>query len=159
MTTAETTREQARTHPYLIDALRDGIVNYAAAARTLDVSADTDAVATALRRYATDLPPRTTTSHDVRVTITTPESPTDNPLSRVPPDTRENTATEPLTHITATGDIPPRALEHILGLCHTHRITPVAASATPDRLVLVVDRADAATALRLTETGFQTTPD
>jgi len=73
MTLAEKTREAVRSHPFLHDALRAGVVNYSAAARFLDVDGDTDAgrasssepsvaetpedaVVAALRRFADDLP-------------------------------------------------------------------------------------------------------
>lgn len=54
MSLAEATRAAARAHPFLLDALRAGVVNYTAAARFLDVG-DPDAVAAALRRFAEDL--------------------------------------------------------------------------------------------------------
>jgi hypothetical protein len=56
MSLAEATRAAARAHPFLLDALRAGVVNYTAAARFLDVG-ETDAVAAALRRYADELDP------------------------------------------------------------------------------------------------------
>ncbi|UIO99293.1 hypothetical protein Hbl1158_12240 [Halobaculum sp. CBA1158] len=55
MTVAEETREAVRERPFLLDALRAGVVNYAAAASLLDLDADADAVATALRRFGDDL--------------------------------------------------------------------------------------------------------
>jgi len=55
MSLAERTRAAVREHPFLLDGLRAGVVNYAAAARFLDVG-DEDAVVAALRRFAADLP-------------------------------------------------------------------------------------------------------
>lgn len=55
MSLAADTREAVRERPVLYDALRAGIVNYTAAADTLDVEGDADAIATALRRFARSL--------------------------------------------------------------------------------------------------------
>ena len=55
MSLAERTRAAVREHPFLLAGLRAGVVNYAAAARFLDVG-DEDAVVAALRRFAADLP-------------------------------------------------------------------------------------------------------
>ncbi|WP_449240083.1 DUF7523 family protein, partial [Candidatus Halobonum tyrrellensis] len=71
MTVAEAARAAARERPFLFDALRAGVVNYAAAAETLvaaGVDADADAVATALRRYAADLD-AADPAFDARVTM------------------------------------------------------------------------------------------
>ncbi|MFD1645547.1 DUF7523 family protein [Haloarchaeobius litoreus] len=69
MTLAARTREAAAAHPFLVDALRAGVVNYAAAARFVDVEGETEAVATALRRYAEALPDYAPSSPSVRVTM------------------------------------------------------------------------------------------
>lgn len=57
VTVAERTREAVRARPFLHDALAAGVVNYAAAAATLDVDAGEEAVTAALRRYAEELSP------------------------------------------------------------------------------------------------------
>lgn len=57
MTVAERTREAVRARPFLHDALATGVVNYAAAAATLEVDAGEEAVTAALRRYAEELSP------------------------------------------------------------------------------------------------------
>ncbi|MFB9824990.1 DUF7523 family protein [Halobaculum roseum] len=64
MTVAEETRAAVRERPFLYDALRAGVVNYAAAAATLDIDADRDAVATALRRFANELDDRAESDAD-----------------------------------------------------------------------------------------------
>jgi hypothetical protein len=69
MTLAARTREAAAAHPFLVDALRAGVVNYAAAARFVDVDGESEAVATALRRYAESLPDYAPSSPSVRVTM------------------------------------------------------------------------------------------
>lgn len=67
MSLAAETRQRIREHPFLRVALRAGVVNYSAAADFLDVDGEREAVATALRRYAGELPPFETEARDVRV--------------------------------------------------------------------------------------------
>ena len=55
MSLAAETRAAVRERPVLYDALRAGIVNYTAAAESLDLDGETDAIATALRRFAQSL--------------------------------------------------------------------------------------------------------
>ncbi|MDX1748043.1 MAG: hypothetical protein R3324_19085, partial [Halobacteriales archaeon] len=69
MSLAEDTRQAVRRRPWLLTALQAGVVNYAAAARSLDIGADLDAVATALRRFAERLPPFETHHCSARVTM------------------------------------------------------------------------------------------
>lgn len=69
MSLAADARRAADSHPFLITALRAGIVNYTAAARFLEVDGETDAVATALRRYAEELPAHEMRARDARVTM------------------------------------------------------------------------------------------
>ena len=69
MTLAADTRAALRRRPFLHDALRAGVVNYAAAARLLDVDGEQSAVVAALRRYAETLPAYAETARDARVTM------------------------------------------------------------------------------------------
>ncbi|MFW6317667.1 MAG: DUF7523 family protein, partial [Halorubrum sp.] len=69
MSLAAETRRAVAEHPFLLAALRAGVVNFTAAARFLEVDGETDAVATALRRYADDLPAYETASREARVTM------------------------------------------------------------------------------------------
>ncbi|MFW6382935.1 MAG: DUF7523 family protein, partial [Haloferacaceae archaeon] len=71
MSLAEETRAAVRRRPFLLAALRAGVVNYTAAARWLDeaVDGDADSVATALRRFAESLPAYDADSRDARVTM------------------------------------------------------------------------------------------
>jgi hypothetical protein len=55
VTVAADTRAAVRERPFLLSALRAGVVNYTAAARELDVDGEEAAVATALRRLAEEL--------------------------------------------------------------------------------------------------------
>ncbi|WP_311172851.1 DUF7523 family protein [Halobellus ordinarius] len=67
MSLAAETRAAVRARPWLLRALRAGVVNYAAAAESLDVEGETESIATALRRFAEDLPPAGTESREVTV--------------------------------------------------------------------------------------------
>jgi hypothetical protein len=55
MSLASETRDAVRARPFLHDALAAGVVNYAAAARALDIGGDVDAITAALRRFAEEL--------------------------------------------------------------------------------------------------------
>lgn len=92
MSLAAETREAVRQRPFLLDALRAGVVNYTAAAEFLDLDGDAESIATALRRYAADLPAHATDARDTRVTMqsgvglqrsasTTPPADDDGPVS------------------------------------------------------------------------------
>ncbi len=67
MSLAAETRRAVDRRPFLRTALRAGVVNYTAAARFLAVDGETDAIATALRRYADELPAYETESRAARV--------------------------------------------------------------------------------------------
>lgn len=69
MSLAAETREAVRQRPFLLDALRAGVVNYTAAAAFLGLDGDAESIATALRRYAADLPAHATDARDTRVTM------------------------------------------------------------------------------------------
>lgn len=69
VTLAADTRAAVRRRPFLHEALRAGVLNYAAAARLLDVDGEDSAVVAALRRYAETLPPYDETARDARVTM------------------------------------------------------------------------------------------
>lgn len=69
MSLAAEAREAVREHPFLLSALRAGVVNHRAAAEFLELDGDPDAVATALRRFAETLPEYETESRDARVTM------------------------------------------------------------------------------------------
>lgn len=69
MTLAAETRAAIRRRPFLREALRAGVVNYAAAARLLDVEGEHGAVVAALGRYAEALPDYEESAHEARVTM------------------------------------------------------------------------------------------
>ncbi|PSP73936.1 hypothetical protein BRC86_07550 [Halobacteriales archaeon QS_3_64_16] len=172
MTLAAETRAAIRRHPFLQEALRAGVVNYAAAARLLDVEGEHGAVVAALGRYAEALPDYEESAREARVTMRSgldertadPESDeaqgkgtTDTPLLRVGehalvPGAGTRTA------ILVTGAVDGRVLSRALGRLAVEDITPVAAGFAGRALVVVVSRRDGPTALRLVESVLEAIP-
>ncbi|MFB6109024.1 MAG: hypothetical protein ABEJ82_09355 [Haloplanus sp.] len=167
MSIAEETREAVRARPFLCEALRAGVVNYRAAAATLDVG-DVDAVATALRRYADDLSDRDPERRDARVTVRRKvgaveagnETEAGNEEEAVvtvggrgfAPDAGSATA------LVATGDVDARALATVLGRLHAAEIPVEAAGVAGDGLAVVVGGRDGARALRVVESALDAVP-
>lgn len=165
---AERTRAAVDDRPFLRCALAAGVVNYAAAARLLDVSGETDAVATALRRYADDLS-YATGDAGARVTM-------ESGLGRV--DGRESgsghggdgdgllavngtayaSGAGSLTCVLAVGDVDARALAAVLSQLDATDVDPDAAGVAGDALVVVVDRRDGPRALRVVEDALDGVP-
>lgn len=156
MTVAEETRAAVRERPFLYDALRAGVVNYAAAAATLDIDADRDAVATALRRYADELDRDAGGDADARVRM-------ERGIGAVEGDAADR---EPLlavggtayaadagdsTAVVAAGDVGSHALERVLGRLRAAAVAVEAAGVTPTGLAVVVDGRTGADALRAVE--------
>ena len=157
MSLAADTRAAVRESPLLFEALRAGVVNYAAAARSLDIDGETDAVTAALRRFAADLEPRETGPRDTRVTMHSGLEPAADGLLRVG-DVGFDEGQGDLTAVMATGAVGAVALEHVLGVLRAHDITVDAAGVTDESLVVVVDRRDGAEALRRVESAMESVP-
>ena len=173
VTLAAETRAAIRRRPFLHEALRAGVVNYAAAARLLDVEGEHGAVVAALGRYAEALPDHKESAREARVTIRSgfgertagPESgeaegeeTTDTPLLRVGEHALlPGTGTE--TAILVTGAVDGRVLSRVLGRLAVEDLAPVAAGFAGRALVVVVTRRDGPTALRLVESALETVPD
>lgn len=153
MSLAAETRDAVRNRPVIHDALRTGVLNYAAAARDLDVDGDPEAIAAALRRFEADL-----------------EEPSPNEQSRTPTvrmerglDVADDEAllelagtgyapgSGPFTGVLATGGVDARALETALGVLRTREIPVEAAGVAGGALLVVVDRGDGPDALRAIE--------
>lgn len=158
MSLAADTREAVRESPLLFEALRAGVVNYAAAARSLDIDGDTEAVTAALRRFAADLEPRQTGSRSARVTMHSGLERSSDGLLSVGESGFDEGQGE-LTAVMATGEVDPGALEHVLGVLRTHEIAVEAAGTTRDNLAVVVDRRDGAETLRRVESALESAPD
>jgi hypothetical protein len=153
VTLAADTRAAVDAHPFLYEALRAGVVNYSAAARFLDVGeGETDAVVAALRRYAEELPEYETDRTDPRVTMESglgEGDPADALLAVG--DTALVPNSGSLTGLLATGDVDVGTLRRALGRLETADVSVVAAGVAGNALLVVVDRRDGASALRLVE--------
>ncbi|GGN19817.1 DUF7523 family protein [Halarchaeum nitratireducens] len=161
-TLAERAREALRDHPFLVTALRAGVVNYAAAARFLDLDSDADveAAATALRRYADDREAYAVESRDARVTMESglgrAEDAPDGLLSVNGVGFAPGEGT--LTGVIATGDVDAAALGSVLGRLATDGIEIEAAGVAGDGLLVVVSRRDGPDALRAVEAALAAVP-
>lgn len=160
MSLAAETREAVRARPFLLAGLRAGVVNYAAAARTLDLAEDTEAVATALRRFAETLPDGTTAARTARVTMRGGVAPDgDEPLLAVGDVAFGPAEDGPLTAVLATGEVDAAALAHVLGVLAAHEVEITAAAVGPSALVVLVPRRDGPEALRRVEVALEAVPE
>lgn len=146
---AAETRRAVDESPFLQEALRAGVVNFAAAARYLDVPGDEEAIATALRRYAAELPASGAERGDVRVRM---ESGVEPSVLEVGGD-RPSFEIDSATAILATGDVDARFFGRVLLLLETRDIRVEGAGLVDDTALLVVPRKHGAGALRLVEHG------
>ncbi|WP_226006498.1 DUF7523 family protein [Natrinema salinisoli] len=160
MSLAAETRRAVERHPFLLTALRADIVNYSAAARFLEVDGEPDAIATALRRYADELPTYETDAREVRVRMESgigPLEDTDGDTDALV--TVGGAAFGPCggerTAIVATGDVDTGALTDVLARLSTEEISPEAAGVADETMVLVVDRLAGANALRAVEDALE----
>ncbi|WP_277541775.1 DUF7523 family protein [Haloarcula laminariae] len=154
MSLAAATRDAVRERPFLYDALRAGVVNYTAAARTLDVEGDTDAVATALRRFADELTDEPVYESEARVSMRSGLGRVeDGDGTLVVGDTRLREGAGSLTGIVASGDVSPPALADVLGRLRAGDIAVSAAGVGDGTLVVVVERRDGPDALRVVESA------
>lgn len=164
MTLARRTRDAARDEPFLVDALRAGVVNYSAAARYLGVDGDDEAVATALRRFADDLPDIDATERDVRVrmergigVVDAEDASAGDALLSVS-GTAFGSAADGRTAIVATGAVDLDATRAVVGALAVVDVAVDALAYADDALVVVVPRLDAANALRAVEDALETVP-
>lgn len=153
---AARTREAVRARPFLYDTLRADVVNYTAAARWLPVDGDTDAVATALRRYAEELDGDAVPESDGRVDMR-------SGLGRVEADedallTVADAAYAPdsgsLTGIVVAGIAGVHTFERVLGALRTAEIGVDAAGVADETALLVVGRRDGPDAVRAVEAAL-----
>ncbi|MFB6155622.1 MAG: hypothetical protein ABEJ22_06975 [Haloferacaceae archaeon] len=161
MTLASDARDAVREHPFLLAALRAGVVNYRAAATFLDLDGDDDAVATALRRYATDLPGYETESRSVRVSMQSGIARTDDPTDALLSvgEAAFGAGGGSLTALVANGDVDARSLAASLARLDAVGVTVEAAAVGDDALVVVVSRRDGPTALRVVESAASAVPE
>ncbi|WP_411963043.1 hypothetical protein [Haloferax sp. YSMS24] len=161
MSLAADARDAVRERPFLLASLRAGVVNYAAAAASLDLG-DDDAVAAALRRFADDLPELEAETRDVTVTMR-------SGVGLVGEDIDESAGEPvlsvagvelggggPLTAIIAEGEVSPAFLGAIVSRLDTESIVVDAAGVAGDTLAVVVPRRQGAAALRVVEATSET---
>jgi hypothetical protein len=141
---AAETRRAVDRRPFLRRALRAGILNYTAAARELDLSGETEAVASALRRYAAELPPPEPQSGSVRVRM---ERGTDEQVTVAgqAPEADSPTA------IVLEGGLSAQRFANAVSALAAAEVPLLAAGTVGDRGTLLVPRGEGSTALRLVE--------
>lgn len=164
MSLAERTRDGARSHPFLLAALRAGIVNYRAAAEFLDLEGDEEAIATALRRFGETLPEYATEPRNASVTMHGGVGVVDaaDVDSEQPRLLVGNTAIVPdagdLTAVVATGEVDPTALRAVLDRLSVSDVDVVAAGVGSATLLVAVQRRDGASAVRHVEAALDAVP-
>lgn len=165
MTLAADTRAAVRDRPFLYEALRAGVVNYTAAARVLDVDGEPEAVAAALRRYASTLPAYEEAPREATVTMRSGLGSPDavraddrEPLFAVG-DARLVPGAGTQTGVLATGAVDATALRVVLGRLATADVEPVAVGVGGDALLVVVERRDGPDAVRAVESALAAVPE
>ena len=168
MSLAAETRAAVRERPWLLSALRAGVVNYAAAAESLSVDGDREAIATALRRFEADLSPMEAETRDVTVRMRSGVELVDDDAERATAAGSDTVLSVGgakitptgggLTAITVDGEVDARALTAVVDRLDAESIVVDAAGVTGDRLVIVVPRSDGAAALRTVEAAVAAVP-
>lgn len=155
MSLAAETREAVRERPALYDALQAGVVNYTAAAETLAVDGDREAIATALRRFAESLddPEASERSLTVRMDRSVDHESVDS-LPALDGDAVADAidaSTASLTAIRASGDVDAALLATVLDRLRIAEIDVLAAGVAGDTLVVLVPKRSGASALQVVE--------
>jgi len=179
MSLAAETRAAVRARPWLLRALRAGVVNYTAAAESLDVEGDADSIATALRRFAEDLSPVELTERDATVRMRSgvglagvDRVGSDESGATIPEATAETdaetllsvgeaaivTTDGSLTALVVEGAVDSAALAAVVERLAAENVVVDAAGVAGDELVVVVPRRDGANALRLVESALESVP-
>lgn len=169
MSLAADTREAARARPFLLAALRAGVVNYTAAAGWLrdeaGLDGDRDAVATALRRFAEDLDAYAASDRRASVAMRSGVAVVDGDggesgeqLVRVGDAVVVGGGR--LTAIIATGNVDAAGLAHVLERLRAAdaAVDVEAAGVAGGTLTVVVGRRDGPTAVRIVEDALDAVP-
>jgi len=164
MSLAARTRAAVRDRPFLLAALRAGVVNYAAAAAFLDLDGDDEAVAAALRRYADDLTAFEVESRDAVVRMRSGvgliEEGADTDADPVVAVGGVGVApgSGDLTAVIATGDVDPTALAAVIERLDAAHVVVDAAGVAGETLAVVVPRSDGPAAIELVEDALDAVP-
>jgi len=174
MSLAAETREAARARPFVLDALRAGVLNHSAAAAWLadeaGLDGDPDAIATALRRFREELSDYATADRPASVSMRSGVGVVDGedvdgdgadidgagPLLRVGGAAVVPEGTD--TAILATGAVDAAALAAVLRRLAAAGVAVEAAGVAGETLVVVVGRRDGATAVRTAESALAAVP-
>ena len=165
MSLAAATRDAVREHPFLLDALRAGVVNHTAAADFLGLDGDRDAIATALRRFAEDLDDYATEARRARVTMQSGVDLVDD-TAEATDDTEELLTLGGAvvadggsqTAVLASGDVDAASLATVLDSLAVADIDVAAAAVAGETLLVVVSRRDGASAVRAVESALSAVP-
>ncbi|MFP4529679.1 MAG: hypothetical protein ACLFNC_00145 [Halodesulfurarchaeum sp.] len=142
---AAETRRVVDNTPFLRQALRAGIVNFTEAARQLEVPGETEAVASALRRYAGELPPLEDDDRQIRVRMDRGVDSDRVTVSGTDP------GREDLTAIALEGTLGPGLFGRVLSAFESSDVAVRGAGLVDESGVVLVDRGAGSRALRLVE--------
>jgi hypothetical protein len=161
MSLASDARDAIRERPFLLTALRAGVVNYRAAAEFLELDGDDDAVATALRRFAADLGDYEATSRSIRVAMRSGIGRTDDAGDALLSvgEAAFDADGGSLTALVAAGDVDAGVLAFALSRLGTAAVPVEAAAVGDESLVVVVPRRDGPNALRVVESAVESVPE
>ena len=151
MSLAADTREAVRARPVLYDALRAGIVNYTAAADSLDLDGDREAIATALRRFAESLDADGEPQSDRSLTVRMERGVDPSEVAASLVSDEDAALPESATAIRATGNVDSTVLATTLDRLRIAEIDVLAGGVAADTLVILVPQRSGATALQLVE--------
>jgi len=162
MSLAAETREAVRNRPDLFQALRAGVVNYTAAADSLDVDGDREAIATALRRFAADLDEPQPCDRSITVRLHSSIEAVDSEallavdgaglaVSGEASDDTYKIDPDGQTAVRVTGDVDARLLSSSLERLCIAEIPVFAAGSTDEAMIVVVPRREGPTAVQLIE--------
>ena len=170
MSLAAAARDAARDHPFLLFALRAGVVNYRAAAEFLDVG-DGGAVAAALRRYAGELPPCEPANRAATVRMRSGVGVVEESAAGRGDEAVEDASVVlsvgglavvagagDMTAVVAAGDVDAAALSAVLDRLTTANVVVDAAAVGGGTLVVVVPRRDGPAAIRHVESALSNAP-
>ena len=155
MSLAARTRDAVDRQPWLRRALAAGVVNYAAAAKSLDVEGDPDAIATALRRYAGELEEPTPAERDARIRLHGDRESVvaDGHLPIDPAGTDGGEAT-----VTASGEVDGALLSHVLATLAVEGVPVFGAGVDESGLAVIVPAVHGTAALGVVEDAVGTAP-
>ena len=151
MSLAAETREAVRERPVLYDALRAGVVNYTAAAETLAIDGDREAIATALRRFTESLSENADEPTDRSLTVRMDRSVDPDELDAVPSTVETAGVDDAVTAVRARGGVDAEMLATVCDRLRIAEIDILAASVAADLLVVVVPQRAGVDTLRTVE--------